>query len=141
MKAKFDFSKLTLQLIDVNMNNTPDVYVNKNCITFSKRAVDDMGYPAHVQYCIDPEHAVFAVRACKGNEAKAVPFSKPRGDQTYTVTCKCMSVHAAITKFIQGYSSKNRYKLLGHYDSESKIMFFDLNEAEVQMFRTSKTEE
>ena len=141
MNTKFDFSKLTLQVIDVTMNNNPDIYVNKNGITFSKRAVDDMNYPAHVQYCIDPEHAVFAVRACKGNEVKALPFSKPRGEQTYTVTCKCMSVHAAITKFIKGYSSKNRYKLVGHYDSENKIMFFDLKEAEVQMFRNSNSEE
>ena len=142
MNTKFDFSKLTLQVIDITMNSTPDIYINQKSITFSKRLLDDMGYPGYVQYCIDPEQGVFAVRVCKGNEAKAVAFSKPRNEQmNSTLTLTNKNIHDVIAKFIPGYTTKKRYKLVGHYDSENKIMYFDIKEATVHMYHKEEPED
>ena len=74
----FDFSAITLEVIDINTNADPDLYINVNGLTFSKRILEDMNYPQYIQYCTDPAHAVFAIRSCKSNADKATPFCKPR---------------------------------------------------------------
>ena len=74
----FDFSNLNLEVLDTNLNISPDIFINTTGITFSKRAVEVLGYPAHVQYATDTKNKVFAVRACRHDAPKAVPFSKPR---------------------------------------------------------------
>ena len=33
-----------------------------NAITFTKRVLEDLNYPANVQYGFDPEHHVFAIK-------------------------------------------------------------------------------
>ena len=134
MANNFDFSNITLKVIDINLNSSPDIYVNQKNITFTRRVLEDMGYPAYVQYCLDAEQGIFAIRSCKGNEAKAVPFSKPRNEQTTTLTCGIRNVHDIIIKFIPEYIPKKRYKLTGYYDGENKIMYYDLKEAKVNMF-------
>lgn len=35
-----DFSKVNLEVIDLNTNANPDLYVNRNGITFSKRILE-----------------------------------------------------------------------------------------------------
>ena len=141
MNKNFDFSKVTLQVIDISMSGSPDIFVNQKNITFSKRLLEDMGYPGYVQYCIDPEQGVFAIRACKGNEAKAVPFSKPRNEQTTTLTCANKNIHDVVANFIPEYTTKKRYKLTGHYDSENKTMHFDLKEATVTSLHKENSDE
>ena len=139
MSKKFDFSNVTLKVIDISMNNAPDLYVNQNNITFSKRALEDMGYPAYVQYCVDTEQAVFAVRACKGTESRAVPFCKANNEQGKTLSCASKAIHDVITHLIPNHKLKKRYKVEGHYDSERKIMFYDLQEAEMcNVFKEDK---
>ena len=50
MKTLKDFKAITFEVIDINVNATPDIFINRNGITFSKRVVEDLGYPANVQY-------------------------------------------------------------------------------------------
>ena len=140
MSKKFDFSNITLKVIDISMNSAPDLYVNQNNITFSKRALEDMGYPAYVQYCIDAEHAIFAVRACKGTESRAVPFVKSQTDQLKTLSCGSKAIHDVITHLIPDHKAKKRYKVEGYYDSEKKIMYYDLSEAVVSMYYKEEKE-
>lgn len=45
-----DFSKINLEVIDINTNADPDIYINQNGITFSKRVLEDLNYPQNVQY-------------------------------------------------------------------------------------------
>lgn len=66
-----DFSAISLTVIGINM------FVNANGITFTKRVLED-GY---VQYCVDVNRSIFAVRSCKENEFRAVRFSPPRNRQ------------------------------------------------------------
>lgn len=129
MAKNFDFSNITLKVIDINMNSDPDMYVNQNGITFSKRVLEDMNNPTYVQYCTDIENSVFAVRACKGTESRAVSFVKGHNEQPKTISCTNKNIHEVITRLIPNYQAKKRYKVAGHYDSENKIMYYDLREA------------
>lgn len=133
-----DFSKINLEVIDVNISATPDMYVNGNCITFSKRVLEDMNYPQNVQYCVDKPHKVFALRPCKGNEAKAVQFSKPKADMTSKLTTSNKNLHDSISVYIKDYNPSIRYKVAGQYDPESRIMYFEMETAEPCEFKARR---
>ena len=133
-----DFSKINLEIIDINTNANPDIYINQNGITFSKRVLEELNYPQNVQYSIDPSQSVFAVRICKSNEAKAAAFSKPRGEQTTTLSCNNKNLKEIVCRLIPNYDESLRYKVTGEYDSENRVMYFDMSSAEESQFRTKK---
>ena len=130
-----NFSNINLEVIDLYINATPDIYINQNCITFSKRVLEDLNYPPHVQYCMDATHKIFAIRVCKGNEAKASPFSKPKSEQTTTVSSGSKNLRDLIVLMIPDYDAKKRYKITGEYDSENRIMYYDMTTAEESIYR------
>ena len=39
---KFDFSQFNLEVIDINTNVTPVIYINQRGVTFSRRVLEDM---------------------------------------------------------------------------------------------------
>lgn len=136
-----NFKEINLEIIDINTNATPDIFINSNCVTFSKRVLEDLNYPQHVQYGVDVEHRVFAIHACKSNEAKAAPFSKPRGEQTTTLSCKNLNMRDTVCRLIPDCDPKTRYKVTGFYDAENRTIYFDMSEAEVASYRLSSNEE
>lgn len=75
-----NFKGINLSVIDITTNAAPDIFINQKGITFTKRVLEDLNYLQNVQYCMDAEKKVFAIRVCKSNEAKATAFSKPRGE-------------------------------------------------------------
>ena len=77
----FDFSALNFETIDSNINAYPDMFLNQNGVTFTKKVLEDLGYPAFVLCLLDAKARVFAIRSCKSNEPKGFKFSKPRGEQ------------------------------------------------------------
>ena len=137
-----NFSNIKLEVIDLSTNATPDIFINQTSITFSKRVLEDMCYPQHVQYCMDSTNKVFAIRFCKGNENKATPFSKPRGEQTTTLSCGNKNLRDVLVTMIPDYDAKKRYKITGEYDSENRVMYYDMATAEESIYRinTEKTE-
>lgn len=136
-----DFKAITFELIDINVNATPDIYLNRSGITFSKKVVEELNYPANVQYCISAENRVFAVRACKSNENKPVPFSKPKSEQTITVSTSNKNLLEALRAIMpEDYNPELRYKVTGHFDADSRTMFFDMEEAVADLFRQSKVD-
>ena len=82
----FDFSALNFETLDANVNAYPDLFINQNGVTFTKRVIEDLGYPAYVLCLLDPKAKVFAIRACKSNEPKAFKFSKAKSEQKGVVT-------------------------------------------------------
>ncbi len=77
----FDFSALNFETIDSSINAYPDMYINQNGVTFTKKVLEDLGYPAYVLCLLDAKAKVFAIRMCKSNEPKGFKFSKPRGNR------------------------------------------------------------
>jgi hypothetical protein len=136
-----NFKNITLEVVDINTNATPDIFINQSGITFSKRVLDDMNYPQNVQYCVDKANNIFAIRVCKGNEAKATTFSKPKGEQNYTHTCSNKNLREVIGALIPDYKVKKRYRVTGEYDAENKVMYFDMATAEESNLRNNASKE
>lgn len=132
-----NFSNINLEIIDINTNATPDLFINQSGITFSKRVLEDLNYPQNVQFCLDTTHNVFAIRVCKSNEAKATAFSKPKAEQTTTLCYNNKNLREIIVTMIPNYDEKTRYKVKGEYDTENRIMYFDMSTAEECMFRNN----
>ena len=135
-----NFSNITLELVDLNVNVSPDLFINQKVVSFSKRILEDLGYPQFVQYCIDAPNKIFAIRACKGNELKASPFSKPKGEQQRNFASTNKNLRAVILSLIPNCDSKQRYKITGEYDSENRVMYFDMNTAEICTYFKNLTE-
>ena len=137
-----NFNSIHLEVIDLNSNSSPDIFVNQNIISFSKRVIEDLGYSQTVQYCVDPANKVFAIRACKANDTRAVSFSKPKAEQTSTLSTGNKNLREVLFAMIPNHDPKKRYKITGEYDSENKTMYFDMATAEGSYYRvsSSKTE-
>jgi hypothetical protein len=133
-----DFSNLQFDLIDITTNATPDLFVNLNGVTFTRKVVSDLGFPANVQYSINAEHGIIAMKPCKGNESKASAFSKPEKEQTKTITTTNPNLREVMTNMIPNYNPKKRYKIVGQFDAEKHIMYFDMTTAEISDFKKGK---
>ena len=137
---KIDFSNINLEVIDLNTNSFPDLFINQNGVTFSKRILEDLNYPQFVQYCVNATHKIFAVRACKGTETKAAPFSKPKGEQAKQLSLTSKNLRDTMRALIPNCDSKQRYKVIGEYDAENRVMYFDMTTAEANAFFKKETE-
>lgn len=136
-----DFKNINFDIIDLSVNATPDIYINKSTITFTKKVLEDLGYPANVQYCISAEAKVFAIRVCKSNEAKSTPFSKPRAEQTSTLSTSNRNFIESVRALMpETCDPKLRYKVTGCFDSDSRTIYFDMEEAVEDLFRAVKAE-
>ena len=124
----FDFSALNFETIDSNINAYPDMFLNQNGVTFTKKVLEDLGYPAFVLCLLDAKARVFAIRSCKSNEPKGFKFSKPRGEQKGVVTISnknLLDPLRAVTG--EDWIPCKRYKVRGFWVADAKTTCFDLN--------------
>ena len=140
---KFDFNTLNFETIDPSTNSTPDIYFNQNGLTFSTKAVEVLGYPAHVICQLDAKNRVFAVRACRKDESKAFKFSKPKEEQQKTtVSITLKNLLDPLRKCTADIWEKGvRYKVTGFWVAEYKTLCFDLNEGEQLIYRSGAATE
>ena len=129
-----NFSNIRLEVVDINTNATPDIYINQNGITFSKRVLEDLAYPQYVQYCVDASHKIFAIRSCKGTETKATSFAKPKTEQSGALSTSNKNLRDVMTAMIPQFDSKQRYKVTGEFDAENRVMYFDMTTAVAASF-------
>ena len=61
-----DFKNISFDIIDLTVNASPDIYINKCGISFTKKVLEDLGYPANVQYCISAEYSGSIVKTKMG---------------------------------------------------------------------------
>ena len=54
----FDFSALNFETIDSNINAYPDIFLNQNGVTITKKVLEDLGYPAFVLCLLDAKARV-----------------------------------------------------------------------------------
>ena len=57
----FDFSALNFETIDSNINAYPDMFINQNSVTFTKKVLEDLGYPAYVLCMLDTKIIPFSI--------------------------------------------------------------------------------
>ena len=138
----FDWSALNYETMDANVNAYQDMLVNVNGVTFSKRVVEDMGYPAYVLCQLDPQHKVFAIRMCKSNESKGFKFSKPKGEQKGTVSISNKNLLEPLRRCMgDKWQNDKRYKVTGFWVADAKTMCFDLNEGVQEEYRSTGKDE
>lgn len=130
-----NFANLKLEVIDISSNSTPDIFINSNGVTFSKRVLEDLNYPQYVQFCTDAENKIFAIRPCKGTETKATSFSKPKAEQKNTLAFNNKNLREVLIQMIPNFMDKKRYRVIGQYDSENKVMLYDMSTAEDSTYR------
>ena len=135
---KFDFSALNFEIIDSNINAHPDMFINQNGVTFTKKVLEDLCYPAYVLCMLDAKAKVFAVRMCKSNEPKGFKFSKPKVEQKGVVTIgnkNLLEPLRAVTG--ENWVPGKRYRVRGFWVADAKTMCFDLSEGVQEDFRNS----
>ena len=133
-----DFSNIHLEVIDITVNPDPEIFINQSNVTFTKRVLEDLNYPQNVQFCIDPTHKIFAIRASKSNEAKSSPFSKSRNEQSSALSLGSKTLHDTLITMIKDFEPKKRYRVVGEFDMEHRIMYYDMSSAEISSFREKK---
>ena len=117
----FDFSALNFETIDSNINAYPDMFLNQNGVTFTKKVLEDLPYHAFVFCLLDAKARVFAIRSCKSNEPKGFKFSKPRGEQKGVVTISnknLLDPLRAVTG--EDWIPGKRYKVRGFWVADVK---------------------
>ncbi len=123
-----DFKAITLDIIDIASRTDANMYINKDYITFNKGVIEELNYSAYVQFGVDKDNLVFAIRACKGTESRAMPFSKPRPEQLTPISIRNKVIYDVVCHLIDDYNPDNRYKVTGYYDNQSRTVFFDMSE-------------
>lgn len=137
-----DFSKLNFETLDANVNAYPDIFINQNGVTFTKRVVEELNYPAFVLCQLDAKNRVFAVRMCKSNEQRGLKFSKPRGEQKTTVSITNKNIVEPIRKVMEGvWQPDKRYRVRGFWVADAKTMCFDLSEGVQEDYHSSGAED
>jgi hypothetical protein len=138
-----NFNEFNFEVIDVAVQGTPDMYVNINGLTFSKKLVEDMNYPAFVRPLVDAENKALAIQICKQTDDKAIKFSKPRGEQNGSINIASnVLLRTTRTMMRDEWKNDNRYKITGIYFSEVKAMVFDLTSSkEMTAFRIRKNKQ
>ncbi len=107
-------------------------------ISFSKKVLEDLNYPANVQFCMDVKNRVFAIRPCNGNEARAAVFSKPKSEQVSMLSITNKNLKDTISLLIPDFDDSLKYTVVGEFDMENRIMYYDMSTAEVSSMRTSR---
>jgi hypothetical protein len=138
-----NFNEFNFEVIDVAVQGTPDMLVNINGLTFSKKLVEDMNYPAFVRSLIDAENKALAIQVCKQTDDKAIKFSKPRGEQSGSINIVSnVLLRTTRTMLRDEWKDDNRYRITGIYFPDVKAMVFDLVSAkEMSAFRSLKNKQ
>ena len=134
-----NLNEISLQIIDLSLNPELDIYVNTTGITFSKKVIETLGYPAHVQFCIASSHSIFAIKVCRICDVKSVPFIKDKAKKNNTLCISNKNLKETITSKMPNYNPNQRYKITGEFDPAHRIMYFDLNSAVISEFQPKAT--
>ena len=134
MKNKFsnfkDFKDFKFELIDLSDVGIAELYINSTGITFSKKCIEDLGYPGHVRTFIDPENNVFAIQACKQSDYRSKTFSKPKNEQTGSVSFASGRLLRMLRSMIPNSNAECRYRIQAVLLLDGKSMIFDLSATE-----------
>lgn len=130
MFNKMNFEDFSFEVIDVSVTGTPDVHITQNGITFTRKCIEDMGYPQYITPMIDVKNKAFAIKSCKADNEHAVRFSKPKGEQKGAVVTSFSTIRRMIRGVMgEQWKRKNRYYITGIWYAEVKAMVFHLNTA------------
>ena len=118
---------LNIDLIDLNGTTTPELFINKTGISFSRKAIELLNFPAYVQYGIDPQNLIFSIKACKQSDKKAATFVKNRSNIANTLFVTNKNLYSILINTIPDINTDIRYKINGEFISSHRQILFDLS--------------
>ena len=133
-----DFSAVKLTIMDLSANISPDVFINGSGVTFSKRVLELLNYPANIQFCVDMDHMIFALKPCRACDAKAFSFVKANSKPGNTLCITNKNLKESLIAMMPECDPSLRYKLVGEFDREHRIMYFSLRDAVPCEFQPQK---
>lgn len=75
---KFDFNALNFEILDANTNAYPDIFINQNGVTFTKKVLDDLNYPAFVLCQLDVKNKVLRSVCARATSRGGISSPSPR---------------------------------------------------------------
>lgn len=138
---RFNLDELNLETLDASMNAFPDIYVNQNGVTFSKKAVDELGYPSRIRCQLDGKMRVLTVRmGRRRDDEQSFKFSKPKGEQKSTVVILSKNLVEPIrVAMADVWLPDKRYRVRGFW--VEKTLCFDLTDGVQEDYRKGSSEE
>jgi hypothetical protein len=135
------FEDFKFEVIDIYSSGKPDIHITQNGITFTKKLIEDMGYPQYVVSELDPEKKVLAIKVCKADNLNSIPFSKPKAEQTKAIQLSAAAIRLMLRGLMSDvWQDKNRYYMTGYWFADAKAMLFDLTTAkELPPYQIKKT--
>ncbi len=128
----YNLKDLNFETIDLSVQGAAELYVNLTGLTFSRRTVEDLGYPQYVKIMMDRSEKIFAIQACRQDSDKAYKFAKAKNDQKSGVSLNSNTLRSIVRNLASDWDPEVRYKVNGTFFSEERIMLFDLKAAEPQ---------
>lgn len=97
-------------------------------LKFNNHTAAELHYAPYVQVLINPKDKQFAIRACKEDAPHAMTFSKPAGEQKYTIKISAAAVVDVIRKMAL-WSAEDNWNIPGVYFAEEDAIVYDVNAA------------
>ena len=124
------FEDFKFEVLDIPARGTPDLFLNQMGVSFTKKVIEDMGYPRFVRPLLDTNKKAFAIQICKEGEERAMRFSKPKGEQKHGINTNSKVLFEAIRHILgESWHKGMRYRIPGIYFPEAKAMVFDVTTA------------
>ena len=106
----------------------PTITITKNGLTFSKNAVYKLELCEFVNLYLNEQKKVLAVQYCAEKTNMSIQFA--RDDKDF-VRWNNQDFLQMIDKLMGWDHTRNKYKIVGEYYSDEKLLYFDLNLAEI----------
>lgn len=125
-----NFSDFNFEVIDVTVQGAPEMFVNLNGVSFNKRVVEDLGYPAFVKTMIDFHNKAFAIKVCKQNDDKAIKFVKSKEEISNVININLKSLLEILRNMMSDeWQNNKRYQIKGLFFPEERAMIFEFKTA------------
>jgi hypothetical protein len=103
--------------------------VGGNALKFNRQTAEELQYAPFVQILLNTKDKQFAIRVCKEDAPKAVPFSKEEGVQKYAIRVTAPAIVSMIQK-MAGWDSKENWNIRGVFLDDEEAIVYDCNAAQ-----------
>ena len=121
----FDFSALNFETIDSNINAYPDIFLNQNGVTITRRCLRTWAIPP-----------LFCVCWMRKGYLRSVQLNRRASSSSREGTERCCYyLQQELAPSCEDWIPGKRYKVRGFWVADAKTMCFDLNEGVQEDFR------
>ena len=118
------FEKFTV--IDLIKTRSESICIFKgDTIKFNIQTAAELGYPSHIQFLIHAKNKQFGIRVCAEDAPNAAKFSRPEGNQKYSINIRNATV-ASLVRKVMGWSAEDSWSIPGIIFANERGILYDL---------------